>query len=51
MLLCVQPHSICGSELIDALAIMVQLGIIGGRGFADREELCEKLSRTVEASD
>jgi uncharacterized 2Fe-2S/4Fe-4S cluster protein (DUF4445 family) len=38
-------HSICGSGLIDALAVMVQLGIIDSAGgFADRDQLCLTLS-------
>jgi uncharacterized 2Fe-2S/4Fe-4S cluster protein (DUF4445 family) len=38
------PHSICGSGLIDALAVMVQLGVIDSAGgFVDKETLSGKL--------
>jgi uncharacterized 2Fe-2S/4Fe-4S cluster protein (DUF4445 family) len=39
------PHSICGSGLIDALAVMVQSGIVDSAGgFTEKDELEEKLS-------
>jgi uncharacterized 2Fe-2S/4Fe-4S cluster protein (DUF4445 family) len=39
------PHSICGSGLIDALAVIVQLGVIDSAGgFADKVTLSGKLS-------
>jgi uncharacterized 2Fe-2S/4Fe-4S cluster protein (DUF4445 family) len=41
-------HSICGSALIDALAVLVQLGIIDSTGrFVEKEKLAGKLSPTL----
>ncbi len=43
-----EPHSICGSGLIDALAVMVQLGIIDSAGgFVDKDSLAAKLSPSL----
>lgn len=38
------PRSICGSGLIDAMAVVLDLGVVDGTGrFVDKEELSEKL--------
>ncbi|MHC4477157.1 MAG: ASKHA domain-containing protein [Planctomycetota bacterium] len=51
------PHSICGSGLIDAVAVMLNLGVIDSTGrFVEPEELAERLppailARLVERDD
>ena len=45
-------RSICGSGLIDALAVLVELGIIDSTGrIAGKEELKENLSRLITEED
>ncbi|MBM4102975.1 MAG: DUF4445 domain-containing protein [Planctomycetes bacterium] len=42
------PHSICGSGLIDALAVLVEAGVISpAGGFVPKEELAGKLSHAM----
>lgn len=42
------PHSICGSGLIDALAVLLELGIIDRTGrFVDKTTLSEKLPPAI----
>ena len=42
------PRSICGSGLIDAVAVMLRLGIIDATGrFAEPNTLCDKLSPAI----
>jgi len=42
------PHSICGSGLIDAVAVLLDLGVIDATGrFAKKEELKDKVTPAV----
>lgn len=44
----VAPRSICGSGLIDALAVLVQLGIIDATGyFANRDKLSDQVAPAI----